>query len=142
VKAPLATRPRIFPAGGAADTRAGLAARLRRRRVGERQGLGLLLLEPQLRLADEGPALVEIDEAGGGGSVGGLEADRLVEDVVVAGVFGSGRLGPGNAEEIAELGEEELVVGPFAAGAGAPAGGRSCGGVLMGGILPTSGGAM
>lgn len=58
-----------------------------------------------------------------------VEGDSALEDVgVVGGVVGGG-IGAGDTEEIAELGEEEGVVGAFGGSGGGPAGDESGGGV-------------
>ena len=78
--------------------------------LGERLG-GFAFLDALLGFEDEAAALVEVDAAGAGGAVAVMKGDAALEDVGVVGVVGRGRVGPRNAEQIAELGEEELVVG-------------------------------
>ena len=60
---------------------------------------------------DEAVTTVEVDVVGSGGSVEIAEVDDLVEDVGVGCVVGLGRIGAGETKEVAELGEEEGVVG-------------------------------
>ena len=54
---------------------------------------------------------VKVDPALRVGAIEIMEDDRLFEDVGVEVVFGAGGIGWRNIEKIAELGEEELVVG-------------------------------
>jgi hypothetical protein len=49
------------------------------------------------------------------------ESDGAFEDVLVVAFFGDGGIGAGDVEEIAEFGEEELVVGAFGGGGILPA---------------------
>jgi hypothetical protein len=65
----------------------------------------------------ETAALVEVDASGAGGAVAVVELDGAFEDVGVEGVVWDGGVGTGKGEEVAEFGEEELVVGAFS-GAG------------------------
>ena len=58
-------------------------------------------------------ALVEVDEAGAGESVGMADGDLALESVLVFAAGGDGGIGTGDVEEVAEFGEEELVVGAF-----------------------------
>lgn len=75
-----------------------------------------------LDLADEGGAPIAVDEAVADAAVAVVKDDAALEDVgVVAGVF-VGRLGLGDAEQVAEVGDEELVVGALGAADVAPAG--------------------
>jgi hypothetical protein len=76
----------------------------------KRKGLAALL-----GFENEVVLLVEIDEAAGEGAVGVADFDGFVEDVGVE-VFDALRgLGAVDAEEVAELGEEELIVGALGA---------------------------
>ncbi len=84
--------------------------------------LGGLFFDALFGFEDEVVAAVEVDEIGGGGAVGCGDGDGAVEDVVVFGVVGGGGVGMGELEEVAEFGEEELVVGAFGAAGGVPAG--------------------
>jgi hypothetical protein len=75
-----------------------------------------------LGFADEAAALVAVDEAVAGAAVAVVKDDAALEDVgIVAGVF-VGRLGWGDFQEGAEIGDEELVIGPLGAADVAPAG--------------------
>jgi hypothetical protein len=70
---------------------------------------------------DKAAAFVEVDEAGGGLAVAVVEEDGAFEDVGVVAVVGAGGVGPLDAQEGAEFGEEELVIGPLRGAGGAPA---------------------
>ena len=94
-------------------------------------GAGLDLLGFEHEVA----ALVAVDAAGGFAAVAVAEGDAALEDVgVVARVFAC-RVGRLDAEQAAEVGDEELVVGELGAVGVLPAGeevpGESC--ALMGG---------
>ena len=113
---------RVVPAGRAANARAALAPGLGGGRIGHRERILGLAGHRLLRLADKGPLLVEVDVARRGLAVGVLERHRLVEHVAVHRLIGHARVGPRHAEQVAELGQKQLVVGPLRAGARAPAG--------------------
>src|SRR5690242_18945308 len=73
---------------------------------------------------DEMGSLAKDDEVGGGGAIGVGGGDGAIEDVVVFGIVGSGGVGEGEVEEVAQFREEELVVGAFGAAGGLPASGE------------------
>ena len=62
-----------------------------------------------LRFEDEAATLVEVDPAGRSRAVGMMLGDRKFEGVPE----GMGGVRMGNAEEVAEFGEEKLAIGPF-----------------------------
>ena len=68
-----------------------------------------------LGFQDEAAALVKIDAAGTDDAVGRLPLHRAFEYVVVLLGGGSGGIGAGHAEHIAELGQEQGVIGAFLA---------------------------
>lgn len=72
--------------------------------------------------ADEVGGFVEVDVVGGGGAVGVDAGDGAVEDVVVAFGIGGGGVGARDAEDVAEFGEEHLVVGALGGSGILPAG--------------------
>ena len=74
---------------------------------------------------DEGGAAVEVDAAGGFAALAVVESDGAFEDVGVAACIRGGGVGPGDVEEVAEFGEEELVVGAFGRAGVGPAGDKS-----------------
>lgn len=81
-----------------------------------------LRLPDSFRLADECTPAVKIYEPSGFRAIAVPERHPAFEDVgVVAGVVGRG-IWMGQVEQSRQLGEEELVVGPFATGCGSPAG--------------------
>ena len=90
-----------------------------------------------LGLEHEGAAAVEVDEAVVGAAVGLAHHHAALEHVgVVARVVASG-VGARQAEEFAQLGEEELVVGALAAAGVLPAGDEGVeggGGGAVGGL--------
>lgn len=67
------------------------------------------------------PAPVEVDVAPRAAAVGVVDVHPVLEDIGVAGRIVAGRLRAGQVEELAELGQEELVVGPLPAAAVLPA---------------------
>ena len=86
-----------------------------------------------LGLADEAAAAVEVDEAVVGAAVGLADDDAALEHVgVVAGVVPR-RVGARQTEDLAQLGEEELVVGALAAAGALPAGDEGVEGGGVGG---------
>src|SRR3546814_7566280 len=83
------------------------------------------LLPALLRLQYEAAALVEVDAAVRGAAVRLAEGDGALEDIVVAVAVGGGGLGARDAEQVAQVGEEESVVRTFgAADAAGPEGGE------------------
>jgi hypothetical protein len=90
----------------------------RRGGVAGRAGVGGLLFG----LEDKAGAAVEVDVPGGDAAVGVTEGDGAFEDVGVFGAVRAGGVGAGDAEEIAELGKEEVLVGAFGAFGAVPAG--------------------
>ena len=94
--------------------------------VGEHFG-GLAFLDPLLGFQDVAAALVEVDAPGARGAVRVIEGDAALEDVSVVGVVGPGRIWSRDAEEVAELGEEELVVCALRSPRGAPTGNEAGG---------------
>jgi len=64
-------------------------------------------------LEDEAAAAVEVDAAGGGAAVGVVERHGALEDVGVGLGVGAGGIGARHLQHVAQLGEEELVVGAF-----------------------------
>jgi hypothetical protein len=124
----------FVPAVGAADggsaTRAGGAVRRVTShpdgwgRVGEGLGGGLECgrVAALLGFEDEVGSALEADASLGDGVVKIAEDDGLLEDVGIAVVFGLGGVGTGDFEEVAELGEEDLVVGTLGGGGVLPAG--------------------
>jgi len=74
-----------------------------------------------LGFADEAAALVAVDETVAGATVAVVKDDAALEDVrIVASVF-VGRLGFVDFQQVAEVGDEELVIGTFGAAGMAPA---------------------
>ena len=69
---------------------------------------------------DEAAAFVEIDETGAGEAGRVTEGYGALEDVVILGGVGDGRVGARDFQVVAEFGEEECVVGPFGGGRVAP----------------------
>ena len=69
-----------------------------------------------LGFENEAAAFVEVDAAGGDGAVALVELDVALEDVGVLRDVGLGGLGLGDSELIAELREEQAVVGPLGGG--------------------------
>ena len=87
-----------------------------------------------LRFEHEAAALVAIDEAVALRAVAVRELHAALEHVgVVAGVVAR-RVGLGHAEQVAELADEELVVGALGAGGGVPAGDEGVDGGHAGGV--------
>ena len=84
-----------------------------------------------LGFIDEMPGLVEVDVIGGGGAVGIDPGDGAVEDVAVLRGLGCGGVRAWDADDVAEFGEEHLVVRPLGGPGGFPAGDE--GGDLRGG---------
>ena len=74
------------------------------------EGEGLAAL---LGFEDEVAALVEVDETAGDGAVEIADFNGLVEDVGVEVLDAGGGIGAFDFEEVAKLGEEELIVGAF-----------------------------
>jgi hypothetical protein len=66
-----------------------------------------------LGLEHETAALVQVNEPGTGFAVAVLERDRPLEDVGILAVVGRCRIGVGDVDQIAQLGNEKLVVGAF-----------------------------
>lgn len=66
-----------------------------------------------LGFQNEATAFIEVDAAGAGGSVSVVEVDGAFKYVGVVMVVGDRGVGTGNTEDVAEFGEEELVVGAF-----------------------------
>ena len=66
-------------------------------------------------------AAVQVDEAVAFGAVRMLETHLALEDVGVLFGVGRRRVGPGKAQLLDELGEEQLVVGPLGTVGGTPA---------------------
>ncbi|HEV7402340.1 MAG TPA: hypothetical protein VGO11_05415 [Chthoniobacteraceae bacterium] len=121
----------VIPRRGAADGGPSLRAlRLGLRDGGERLGFRLFLDAP-LGLEDEAAALVEIDAAGAGGAVLVMKGDAALEDVGVGGIVGVRGIGLRDAEQRAEFGEEEGVVGALGGSGVLPAGDE----VLDGGLV-------
>lgn len=72
-----------------------------------------LLLAALFGFEDEGFAAVEVDEVGRDLIEAVVEFDGVVEGVaVLLGIVGGG-IGAGDFEEVAEFGEEDLIVGAF-----------------------------
>lgn len=63
----------------------------------------------------EAAALVAIDEAGGHRAVGVAEIDLALIDIVVAVIELAAHDGRGQAQRVAEAGNEELIIGAFGA---------------------------
>ncbi len=121
----------VIPRGGAADGGPFLRALgFGLGDGGERPGV-LLLLDALLGLEDEAAALVEIDAAGAGGAVLMMKGDAALEDVGVGGIVGLRGVRLRDAEERAELGEEEGVVGALGGSGFLPARDE----VLNGGVV-------
>ena len=78
----------------------------------EDQGV-VLLLDALFRFEHEAAAFVEVDPFGRVGAVEVIEADVAFEDVGVLAVVLHGRIGPRDFDDVAQFGEEELVVGPL-----------------------------
>jgi len=76
---------------------------------------------PLLRFENETAAFVEVNEARAGQAARVTEGDGTLEYVLVMTVVAYGGMGSGNLQEVAELGEEELVVGAFGGGGVLPA---------------------
>ena len=99
---------------------------LHRLAVGAQHGLvpaaGVQRQPGLLALQDIAGAPVEVDEALALGAVAVLEDDPALEAVGVVLGVAAGRVGLGQAEQGAEFGQEELVVGPLGAGGAAPSG--------------------
>jgi hypothetical protein len=87
--------------------------------------------EALLGFVDEAPGFVEVDVIGGGGAVRVDAGDGAVEDVAVLRGIGRGGVGARDADDVAEFGEEHLVVRPLGGTGGFPAGDE--GGDLLGG---------
>jgi hypothetical protein len=87
------------------------------------------LAEPELLGFDDGAgAPVAVDEAVAGAAVAVAEDDAALEDVgVVAGVVAR-RVGLGQIEQLAEVGNEDLVIGALGAVGALPAGDELLGG--------------
>jgi len=75
-----------------------------------------------LGFADKCAALVAVDEAVAGAAVTVMEDDAALEDVGVVARFLVRWLGSVDFQKIAEVGDEELVVGALGAAGMAPAG--------------------
>ena len=72
--------------------------------------------------ADEVAGFVEVDVVGDGGAVGVHAGDGAVEDVEVFRGIGRGGIGAGDADDVAEFGEEHLVIGALGGTGVFPAG--------------------
>ncbi len=95
-------------------------------RMGAQHGavpaVGIQIPTGLLGFEHEAATAVEVDEAAIGAPVGVADVHPALEHIgVVAGVV-RGRIGARQAEQFAQFGEEELVVGAFGAAGGAPAG--------------------
>ena len=91
--------------GGAAFAVAGFGGKR-----GRRQDVTATFGGALLGFADEVAGLVEVDVVGDGGAVGIHAGDGAVEDVEVFRGIGRGGIGAGDIEDVAEFGEEHLVV--------------------------------
>ncbi len=89
-------------------------------------GRGGLFFDALFGFQDEVAAMVEVDEIGGGGTIGMGHGDGAVENVAVFGLIGSGGIGVGDLKEVAEFREEKLVVCAFGTACGLPSG-EECG---------------
>jgi hypothetical protein len=78
---------------------------------------------------DEAAAFIEIDAAGAGSAVAVVEVNGAFKDVGVLRIVGNGGIGTGDAEDVAEFGEEELVIGAFGCAGVLPAADEGRGGV-------------
>lgn len=84
--------------------------------VEERAFLGGFGKGALLGLGEEAAGFVEVDEARGGGAVGGVVGDGTLENVAVLGIIRASGFRVGDVEDlVAEFGEEERVVGFFRA---------------------------
>src|SRR5699024_8196994 len=99
--------PAAAPAVALAAQSAALGCRLRERFA------GFLRLDALLGFQHEAAAFVEVDVAARLGAVRVREEDGFLEYIGVALDLGARRIGAGHAEDAAELGEENLVVGPL-----------------------------
>ena len=81
----------------------------------------ILFFDALLGFTNEGSAFVEVDAAEGLGAVWVLEDDAAFEDVGVGIVFGARGVRVGDGEDVAELAEEEGVVGALGAAGVLPA---------------------
>ena len=122
----LRLRHRLLPTARAAPGGACLPLRLLR---AETFGLRLLgRVGPLFGLQHERAALVEVDEA----AVAASELDGPLEGVVVVLVQALGRFGPGQIQEVAQLGEEEGGVSALGSTGGFPALGEGADGRRVG----------
>ena len=104
----------LVEGGGTALAVAGFLDGLVGDEVEERAGVAGFGEGALFGLGEEAAGFVEVDEAGGGAAVGFLVGDGALEDVEVLGVFRTGGFGMRDVEDlVAELGEEEGVVGFF-----------------------------
>jgi hypothetical protein len=78
----------------------------------------VFLFDALFGFEDEAAAFVEVDVAVGLGAVWILENDLSVEDVGVLVVVGARGVGTGDFEDVAQLAEEEAIVGAFGAARG------------------------
>lgn len=78
-----------------------------------RSALACLAWAPLLRLEDEAASFVEIGEDESVGAVGFEALEGTVEDVRIEGIVGSSRGGVIKFQQIAELGEEHLIIRPL-----------------------------
>lgn len=105
-------------------------------RAGQSVGIGIdrRITRALFGLEHEMPAPVEIDEAAAAGAIGGDAGDGALEDIAVFRRIGRGGIGPRHVEEVAELAEEEGVIGPLGGAGGLPAGDEQVDGVRHGEI--------
>ncbi len=82
------------------------------------------------RFEDETAAAVEVDLADGDAAIGVVERDGAFEDVGVFSAVGAGGIGVRESEQVAELGEEEILVGTLRALGVGPAGDKSGDGIV------------
>ncbi len=87
-----------------------------------------------LGFEDEAGAPVTVDVAVGTGAVAVAEIDAALEDIGVARGCGHRRLGLGQAEQFAQLGDEKLVVGTLRPAGRLPAGDEGFDGIGVHGV--------
>ncbi len=83
-------------------------------------------------LQDEAVALVEIDEVGGGGAVELFEDHRFINHIGVRLLVRGAGLRSRNLDEVAQLRQEECVIGTFRGGRSIPSGYEGLGSIRQG----------
>lgn len=121
LRLPAGTQHGVIPGGRTAPRGACLEFPLQFTGGGGKGLLGLGDIRPLLGLQHETAPFIEIHAAGAGVAIAMLEGDHTFEHVGIAAVIRASGVRTCHLENVAEFGEEELIVGPFGSAGPLPA---------------------